>query len=159
LELSATGARPHGSGGETERDEDSISPEAFAVLCDRYGIVPYRKANMAGGLETARPADPAAGGAVGAAAAVAALGSSAAAPGGAGGGGDHGSGGGVGEGGAAGGGAGGEDDFVPVRRLALRSRFRRVVGMAAGIEEGGAAAAPASAGSGAGASGGLTARG
>jgi hypothetical protein len=28
-----------------EDADDTLSPDAFAVLCDRYGIVPYRKAN------------------------------------------------------------------------------------------------------------------
>lgn len=31
-----------------EHVDDSLSPEVFAIICDRYGIVPYRKSILLG---------------------------------------------------------------------------------------------------------------
>jgi hypothetical protein len=64
LEESAVPRGPPGDGAE-----DVLSPEAFAALCDRYGIVPFRRAGSmgsvtTGSLRTPGGISPAAGGSV-----------------------------------------------------------------------------------------------
>lgn len=53
IEYSAAGGGPAASPvaaaavAAGEDADDALSPEAFALLCDRYGIVPYRKTTLA----------------------------------------------------------------------------------------------------------------
>lgn len=76
LELTAATASQRSGGADSSAD--AISPEAFGVLCDRYGIVPFRRAagDAAGGGGEARPSTVEAGGsAAGAGAAASSSGS------------------------------------------------------------------------------------